>query len=70
VNGRPQENSDPCQPFSEDDNFLKRNHADSISKVNGMEDLRLLRWLQKFCNLHESHGQNALSSVDAKRSSF
>jgi hypothetical protein len=36
--------------FPDDQNIQKGNCTDSISIVNWMEGLKLLRWLKKFCN--------------------
>jgi hypothetical protein len=50
VDGLPVNFRGQC-PFPDDENIQKRTAlSDSISIVNWMEGLKLLRWLRKFCN--------------------
>jgi hypothetical protein len=50
--------SGQCRPFPDDQNIQKGIAlSDSISIVNWMEGLKLLRWLRKFCNCFEPWGQ-------------
>jgi hypothetical protein len=44
-----------CCLLPDDQNIQERNHTNSISMVNWMAGLKLLRWLRKFCKCSGPH---------------